>query len=337
MDDRIDEIVSKYFEVSDYQIDPVPFGLTNLTKILTWKDHKYVIRIYNRHTKTIEGLKFESEVTAFLCRQNLSVVVPVFLNTKTCEQYVQFSDGTLGAIVSFVEGIVPEITTTQQATNFGKVVGEISSALRYFQPEHMCEGIPFTEIYRLHPLADYHAVASFITAPPFEISQTALHFYRETLSVVERSKHELLDLPRQFVHHDLLIFNLLSKDKEINGVLDFDFTSFDIGFMEFSISLNHVIHLSNGSWELTEAFINGYSYSLISKCTYREINQLRLLTRIYHIAVLHFYIGQHYAGKNIEHNFLYILNQFQTRDEWLNKNNHSIMYLLEKHLIEGQT
>ncbi|KRE61947.1 phosphotransferase [Paenibacillus sp. Soil750] len=331
MQEKIDEIVRKYFKNSVYAIELVPFGLTNLTKILTINDQKYVIRIYNRHTKNKESIKFEVKITSYLSKQSLSFVVPVFLDTDEGEKYVHLSDGTLGAIVSFIEGTVPELSNVQQATEFGCVVGEISSALSQYEAELKYEGISFLEIYALHPLADYHAVASFIKDPPFAIPQSAITFYKEMVSSVEQSKHELLELSKQLVHHDLLIYNLLSKENRIHGVLDFDFTSFDVSFMEFTISLNHVLQLTNGSWDQVERFIKGYSQ--FRQCTHQEMNQLQLLTQIYHIAVLHIYIGQHYSGQNIEQNFKYILNQFLTRNDWLNKQRTPLKQLFEKYLL----
>lgn len=62
---KIEEIVRNYFENSLYAIEPVPFGLTNLTEILTIHDQKYVIRIYNRHTKNVESIKFEVKLTSY--------------------------------------------------------------------------------------------------------------------------------------------------------------------------------------------------------------------------------------------------------------------------------
>jgi homoserine kinase type II len=331
MQEKMDEIVLNYFEDSPYNIDSVPFGLTNLTKVLTMNDQKYVIRIYNRHIKNVESIKFEDQITLYLSKQNLSFVVPVFLNTNEGEHYVHLSDGTLGAIVSFVEGEVPEISSVQQATEFGSVVGEINSALSQYAAEFTFEGVPFTEIYSLHPLADYDAVVTFIKAPPFEIPQTALNFYKEMICLVEQNKNELIELPKQLVHHDVLIYNLLSKENKIHGVLDFDFTSIDTSFMEFTISFNHIIQLTNGSWDMIEAFIRGYSQ--FRKCTDQELNQLQLLTQIYHIAVLHIYIGQHNSGINVEQNFNYILSQFQTSNDWLNKHLFSINQLIGEYLL----
>lgn len=331
MQQKVEEIVRNYFENPEYEIESVPFGLTNLTKIIKLNGQKYVVRIYNQHTKTVESIKFEATITSFLSKKKLSFVVPVFLNTRVGERYVQLSDGTLGSIVTFVEGTVPELLNVQQALEFGHVVGEITFALSEYKEEIKYEGVPFTKIYDLHPLADNQAVTSFFESPPFEIPNTTINFYKEMVSTVELNKHELKELPKQLVHHDLLIYNLLSKDNKIQGVLDFDFTSFDLRFMEFTISLNHILQLTNGSWHMTEAFIKGYSQ--FSKISYLEINNLQLLTQIYHIAVLHIYIGQYYSGKNIEQNFNYILNQFLTRNDWLNKHHSSMKQLLEKYLI----
>ncbi|MEK3885647.1 phosphotransferase [Paenibacillus sp. PL2-23] len=61
-------------------------------------------------------------------------------------------------------------------------------------------------------------------------------------------------LPKQLVHHDLLVFNLLAHENKIKGVLDFDFISLDVSFMEFAICLNHVLQMSNGSLEMAEAY-----------------------------------------------------------------------------------
>jgi Ser/Thr protein kinase RdoA (MazF antagonist) len=328
MQEIIDELVGHFFEDSAYDIKPVPFGLTNQTRILTVGGQKYVLRIYNPHTKNVKSLNFETQLTSYLSSLNLSFAVPEFLNTPSKEHYVRLSDGTLGAVVSFIEGTVPEITSMEQAAEFGAVVGELSLALHNYPAEPRFEGIPFTEIYRLHPLADERAVDSFMENPPFELSSAQLQFYRDKVSFAEKHKSRLQELPKQLVHHDVLIYNLLSKENRIHGVLDFDFTSLDTGFMEFAISLNHILELTNGSWEMAEAFIKGYSR--FRKCTSREMDQLQLLTDIYHLDLLHIYIGQHYSGRNVEQNFIYILHQFQRRSDWLNTQSSALNQLLAR-------
>ncbi|WP_461671258.1 phosphotransferase, partial [Mycobacterium tuberculosis] len=145
--------------------------------------------------------------------------------------------------------------------------------------------------------------------------------------LIENSIHLLEKLPKQFVHHDLLVFNLLAHENKIKGVLDFDFISLDVSFIEFAICLNHVLQMSNGSLEMAEAYIKGYSK--YRKGSSEEITYLQLLTQIYHIAVLHIYIGQHYSGVDVEQHFNFILDQFKTRNEWLTDFNTPLQRLLE--------
>lgn len=328
----IDELVHYYFNDPSYEIESVPFGLTNLTKIVKINNNKYVARVYNRHTKSIQSIELESKITSFLNNKNLSFQVPIFLPTLSGDEYIQLSDGALGAIVSFLEGDVPELSEEQQAEEFGRVVGEISSALGDY-PKELLEykGKSFTHIYDLHPLAHQSAITAFIEQMPFHIPEEHRNFYQKIVSSIENYIPLLEELPSQLVHHDLLIFNLLCQDNKVCGVLDFDFVSLDISFIEFAICLNHILHISNGSLEMTEAFIKGYAN--FRKGSLQEFKYLNILTQIYHIAVLHIYIGQHYSGINIEQNFNYILNQFHTRMNWLNEHDTSIQNLLEAYLL----
>lgn len=284
------ELLSYYFAQPIFTVEAVPFGLTNETEIVRIDNVKYVMRIYNRHTKHTESIRLE------------------------------------------VEGTPPEISTYQQALDFGKIVGEASAALSHFQLTSRFTGASFADWYKLRALAGHAAVQPFFTENPFELRDEELQFYSMAVEKTEQNLDKLAALPKQFVHHDLLVFNLLSQQQSISGVLDFDMTSLDIGFMEFAISFNHVLQLSNGSWELAEAFVKGYSS--YQTCTQQELEQLQLLTDAYHIAVLHIYIGQFYSGKSVEQPFRYILNQFRVRAAWLEENHLPLMALLKRHLIE---
>lgn len=333
MQDKVEGLIHYYFkDAPNYSAESVPFGLTNVTKIIKINERKYVIRIYNRFTKSIPSIELESKITSYLNHHNLSFQVPVFIRTRSGDDYVRFSDGILGAMVSFLEGHAPDLSAVHQAAEFGRIVGEISSALGEYEDGSLTySGIPFSNIYGIHPLADIPAVKSFIEAPPFHIPAADIAFYREMVLSIEKSMDLLEKLPKQFVHHDLLVFNLLEQDSKISGVLDFDFISHDVSFMEFAICLNHVLQMSGGSLEMVEAFMKGYAE--YRKGSSQEFTHLQLLTQIYHIAVLHIYIGQHCSGVNVEQNFNYILNQFKTRNEWLSEYGSPLRRLLESYLL----
>lgn len=336
MQELLDELVRNYFLEANYEMDAVPFGLTNLTKIVKINDRKYVFRICNRHTKNVESIELETRMTSFLAKKELTFQIPEFVPTLTGDNYVRLSDGSLGAIVIFLDGTIHELTSVQDAAEFGRVVGEMSQVLHQFEISQFdYNGISFSEIYKLHPLADHSAVTAFMENPPFLIPKESMDFYRDMIIFMDENVSSLSKLPVQLVHHDLLIFNLLSQNNRISGVLDFDFLSMDTNFMEFAISLNHILQMTNGSMGMMEAFVK--SYSGYRKHSLQEIEQLRNLTQIYHFAVLHIYIGQHYAGFDIQQNFTYILNQFVRRDLWLKEHSEAIMQMLVAYLLgEGQ-
>lgn len=326
MADALQSIILHYFPLTIVTMEPVPFGLTNTTCFVTVKDKRFVARHYDRYTKSVESLNLEMEVSSFLQQSALSFNIPTFLHTKNGDLSVTLPDGTIGVLVSYIQGTVPALQTTDDARLFGSVVGELSSKLKEYRAPLKYEGIPFTDLYKLHSLADAEGIASFWKCPPFSITDEQRFYYDNALISVEKNMETLMSLPRQLVHHDVLLFNLLSMDNRITGVLDFDFLGVDISFLEFVISLNHVLQMSGGSIELTTAFIEGYAG--FRNHSSEELGQIRTLTQLYHIAILHIYIGQCHSGKDTAASFAYIANQLIERDDWLKQNDGILSVLL---------
>ena len=324
MVDALASIINTYFPHEQPDIETVPYGLTNTTWFVKVNDRTYVARHYNRYTKSLNSLNLEIEVTAFLQQSDLSFEIPSFLPTKRGDNYVTLSDGSLGAVISFIEGKAPHIQSQADAYTLGCVVGELSAKLeKYERPETMAfHGIPFTDLYRLHPLAGVEEIASFWAQSPFPVTVEQKQMYDRALTSVTSQLDTLLALPRQLVHHDVLIFNLLAVEHKITGVLDFDFIGLDIACLDFVISLNHVLQLSGGSQQMAESFIRGYAN--FRTITREELAHLPTLTRLYHIALLHIYIGQHRAGKDIAQAFSYIIDQFIERDRWLEEHGDEV-------------
>ncbi|WP_337100669.1 phosphotransferase enzyme family protein [Paenibacillus sp. YIM B09110] len=319
MNDPLGWIRTQYFH-DRAKIETVPFGLTNTTGFVSINNQKFVIRKYDSYLKSIASLSLEISVTSFLKNRGLTFDIPGFLPTLGEEAYVILPDGALGVCNTYIEGAAPIISTPRDAEMLGLVVGEMSSRLsEYVRPKELqYGGVPFTDLYGIHPLIDQEEVESFWNSPPFPISVEQKQVYDQSIASVKENLEEIMSLPRQLVHHDLLIFNLLATDQVITGVLDFDFLSVDIAFLEFSISFNHVLQLSGGSLDMAVAFVEGYS--AFRTFTTDEFRQLRLLTRLYHVAVLHIYIGQYLSGKDVSLAFTHMVNQLIERDSWLGSN-----------------
>ncbi len=239
-------------------------------------------------------------------------------------------------MVSFLEGSPPKLDSEPIAYAFGSVSGETSDLLMSVPySEHSSEAIPFWELYKLHALANEAAVSQFIAQPPFPIADHHMKLYRDAMHTLEDLPAQISHLPQQLVHHDLLIFNLLSIGERITGVLDFDFLAIDAAMMEFAICLNHVLQMTNCSEHMLKAFIEGYA--IHRQHSLEEIEALPLLTTVYHIAILHIYIGQHLSGKDIEQNFTYILNQFMARSAWLVQNRDWLQRMLKNAFNPGNS
>ncbi|RAI97358.1 homoserine kinase [Paenibacillus pabuli] len=332
MNIKFDEVLQHYFCEAKYVLEAVPFGLTNTTQVLEMNGQKYIVRIYNKYMKTIDSIELETQVTTFLDGRHLSFQVPVFLHTLSGENFVVLNDGSLAAVTNFIEGSIPPLSDLKKAKHFGRLVGTFSSEMSKLQTKKDgYYGISFSKIYDIHPLANRQSIKTFFENSPFELSDEMYSFYQRMITDVETSNLSLEVLPSQLVHHDLLIYNLLSRDDEIIGVLDFDFMGMDVAFMELAISFNHMIQESEGALDMIEAFLQGYSTE--RKHSTLEINYLPLLTQIYFIAVLHFYIGQHYGGVTIEQNFNFMLNQFERNINWLHKHDLKIQELFHRYLV----
>ncbi|MEO2260353.1 hypothetical protein ABGV43_25980 [Paenibacillus amylolyticus] len=143
MNIRFDEIILHYFEDTEYTLEAVPFGLTNTTKILEIHGQRFIVRIYNRHLKTMDGIELECKV---LESTHSSFQVPLFHRAIDGQNYLLLEDGTLASITSFLEGTVPQLSSVDKSKKFGQLVGEFSTRMQGFPiGKQVCRGSSFTK------------------------------------------------------------------------------------------------------------------------------------------------------------------------------------------------
>jgi len=144
-------IIEHYFPLPAVKTEPVPFGLTNTTCFVTVNDQKYVARHYDRYTMSAKSLPLEIEVTSFLLRSALSFAFPSFLPAQNGNLSVTLPDGTLGALVSYIQGSSPLLQTPDDAHAFGRVVGEVGAKLSEYRSSanNKYDGVPPTGPSRL--------------------------------------------------------------------------------------------------------------------------------------------------------------------------------------------
>lgn len=326
--DIFNELVSHYFEVQPEAFHPVPFGLTNHSRIVDINNRSYIARIYDKSTKTVARLRDEIELTAFLTQQQLSFDVPYFLRTINDSTYVELSNGQLGVMMLFIEGGAPDLERLLDVEEYGRVVGEISTALQAYQPS-VSPHISFNRAESLHPLANNNHVLQFLSKPPFFIAQHKLDNIIETMKELKQIQPILDQLPKQVVHHDLLLFNLLidPETRKMNGVLDFDFASYDVRALEPAVCITHLVQVNSQPLEAIAVFWREYKRYM--ELTPVEIEYVPALIRLYYIALIYIYIGQAYSGREIEQYFLFIVDQSEHMEQWLGQHAHELESILK--------
>lgn len=329
MKQLLDELISTYFDNEVDNQEAVPFGLTNFTQIITIDGEKYVARIYDTHSKSIERLIFEIDLITHLENSDLPYKLPAFLTTKSGNKFVELSNGQLGSINVFIEGIVPELTAPLEIEDYGRTVGQLMLSMQKYRSAALENDIRFYNVYDLHSLCNESSLRAFIDQPPFEVNRTHLAAFVQLLEGIESNKCDIEQLPHQIIHHDLLIFNLLidSESRKISGVLDFDFASYDIRALELAICLNHILQLNDHSLAKVELFLQQYSTYIT--LTEEELNWVPFLMQMYYASLLCIYIGQFYSGRNVSQYFQFILDQLATRSLWLEHNKPALIDLLK--------
>ncbi|MBW7476923.1 phosphotransferase [Paenibacillus oenotherae] len=332
MDELMEELLRGYTDEAIDTIDAVPFGLTNYSRIVTIDKKKYVARIYDRYSKSLDRLNDEIRLLDYLEDCSLSFDVPAFLPARDGEKYSRLSNGQYGTMVRFIEGEPPDLSLSAHVSEYGRSIGEISAALLSFsQPveqQEQGQQLRFYLLNSLHPLSNEQSVDQFVQHPPFEIDRGQLLIFVQSLSEVRSSTAWFERLPMGLVHHDLLIFNLLiGSDGKMKGILDYDFASYDVRALELAICINHLLQARDGSLAPVKLFVQEYRQFIT--LTAEEMESIPQLMRMYYTALLCIYIGQYDSGRDIVQYFAFILNQLVTRRDWLKTNEQELIAILK--------
>lgn len=329
LDNAMKDLIQSYFTSVLELIEDVPFGLTNTSKIITVNHKKYVARIYNNYTKNESGLKFEIELTAFLEAQQLSFKVPFFVTSLNGSKYVRLSNGKFGSVVEFIEGTTPDVKRINDVEEYGRVVGELSAAFNRYDKPLVEKGIEFIKLDSLHPLCTEQPIKNFTDNPPFELDLEQHNLLKTMIPDVYENYNKMDRLPKQLVHHDLIVYNLLYSEeyKRMTGILDFDFAALDVRALELAICINHLLQFEDEHLTLLNVFLKEYAKSVV--LTEEEINWIPFLMKMYYVSVLCIYIGQYYSGREVGEYFRFMLNQLFIRTKWLERNEEQLIESLQ--------
>jgi homoserine kinase type II len=210
-------------------------GMNNTTRIISSGNKKFVLRIYNNHKDSnIVGL--EHEVLDALNKQDLTFQVPIPVHNKKGDTISVATDGTLSSLFHYIEGDRPTVSNPDHVYALGVAAAKLSSALSSINLKGKPLYSPYFMLENTYASMDEEAFFAMTDQSEDLASRKSsfLALHEERLKLIEEC-NQLEELPKQWIHGDLVFNNTVSQDDAIIGVLDFEFTTVDVRTMELAV------------------------------------------------------------------------------------------------------
>ena len=231
-------------------------GVENTNYFLTTSAGRYVLTLYEKRTRR-EDLPFFVGLMEHLAQNGIPCPSP--LRAKDGEALRELN-GRPAALVSFLEGKMPERITPEICGEVGRGLARMHEAGKHFslQRENSV-GMPAW----LDLFAQNKARADEVMAGLGSIIETELAFLQ---------KNWPRALPRGVIHADLFQDNVFFDESKLCGVIDFYFACTDFLAYDLVITLNAWCFERSVAFNLTKAhaLIKGYESVLPLAASERE-------------------------------------------------------------------
>lgn len=225
--------------------DPVPFverwsltapaitgrmeaGLNSESWLVRAAEGEFVLRMYS-NLRGPDHLAALNELVVLLAVAELSFAVPVPLPLPHGASFTVGPAGSLATLTPLLPGRSPRPEEIELIELAGSALAELDAALATLRPERSLPAFE-GDLRSVHPLVD---------DPADTIAELDLGPRRaEVLAEVERAAEgaPLLyaSLPRQLVHGDFALPNVLVSDARVTALLDFEDAGADVRVMDLA-------------------------------------------------------------------------------------------------------
>lgn len=236
LEENMQELWQLFYPEKPMRLIEGDSGMNNVTRLAASGDEQFILRIYNNYGN-MDAVKLEHEMLDKLgTAVELPFHVPKPLSSLGGETAVKLSDGRAGAIFRYIEGERPSCQSPQHAEALGKAAGCLIKALTGILLEAKPQYSPYYEIASTYAsMSGSKLLALAETSPLLFEKKEALAVIQREREEIERVASELAELPRQWIHGDLVFNNSLHANNEIVGILDFEFVTVDCRAMELAV------------------------------------------------------------------------------------------------------
>jgi homoserine kinase type II len=315
---------------------PLTGGVNNLVyRVETSASPARVLRVYRNHAD-VDRVRHEVALLAALRAAALPFAVPTPLATRmgvlvhTLELENDQLAGALAVLWTEVAGTHPDPADEGQAEAVGAALALLDTALAAIDPSALPgrATLPLRDLRRRVSAPD--DVEAALLQLPLPAEDTA-HLVRQ-LRVAETQIPPLYaSLPQQLVHGDIDPSNVLMDGARVTGVLDFEFSGYDLRIADLlgPLSWWHPELFGTGAeWGMMEALGRGYTAHLPLQPG--EVRALPLLFRLRAIGGLLRDLTWRRQGRASEERLLERAASTLERDRWLQRNESRLLAMAER-------
>ena len=250
------EIVLREYSIGKLEkFDPIEEGVENTNYRILVDKKKYILTIYEKRVDK-KDLPFFCNLTTELFKRKFKCPLPI--KNKKNEMISDYKDKKL-TILSFIEGEQKLILSETESYKVGLETSKF----------HMITNE--IKLYRKNALSidSFEKIYNEIKNTNKNKDDLRLKFIKDNLNEIVNNWPK--NLPDGIIHGDIFIDNIIFKNENINGIIDYTFACNDFFAYDIAICLNALCFDQNG-----DDYIFNY---LNAKSFLKGYNKVRLITK----------------------------------------------------------
>ena len=243
----INKILEGYSIGKLEKFDPIEEGVENTNYKILVNKKKYILTIYEKRVD-IKDLPFFCTLTRELHKRNFKCPLPI--KNKKNEMISDFINKKL-TILSFIEGESKLLLNENESYKVGLETGRL---------HNIANDINLSRKNSLS-IESWQKIFQEIKLTINNKDDSRLKFIEENLKKIKKNWPK--NLPRGIIHGDIFIDNIIFKNGDINGIIDYtfacnDFLAFDIAICLNALCFNQVEDNYIFNFLNAKNFLKGY-------------------------------------------------------------------------------
>lgn len=318
------------------RLTPLTAGRNNLVYRVEASAHPpRILRVYRNHAD-VDRVRYEVALLAALHDVPLPFAVPTPLATRAGAFVHQLPvaddvlSGALAVLWTQVAGTHPDPADESQAEVVGEALALLDLALAAIDPTALPGRAtpPLRDLRRRVSAPD--DIEAVLLQLPLPAEDTA-YLMRQLHWVEAQILPLYASLPQQLVHGDIGPSNVLMDGARVTGVLDFEFSHYDLRITDPLVPLswwNPELFGTGAEWGMLNALGRGYTAHL--PLLPGEVQALPLLFRLRAIGGLLRDLAWHRQGRASAERVLERAAYTLERDRWLQRNESRLLAMAER-------